>query len=81
MPFATRGDGTLRATARDFAYYFLRDLPVPVIEFPNFDGGAIPTDRGSFSGCAAGSQIASGGSNLYRRDYVLTQHLLFFVAL
>ena len=26
MPFATRGDQTLRATARDSAYYLLRDF-------------------------------------------------------
>ena len=26
MPYATLEDHTLRATARNFAYYFLRDL-------------------------------------------------------
>ena len=33
MPCATRGDQTLRATARDFAYYLLRDLRDAVREF------------------------------------------------
>ena len=55
MPYATSGDQTLRATARDFAYYLLRDLRDPVREFLYFDGGPIPTDRSYFSGRAAGS--------------------------
>ena len=58
MPYATRGDQTLRATARDFAYYLLRDLRDPVREFLHFGGGSIPTDRGYFSGRPAGSEIA-----------------------
>ena len=61
MPFATRGDQILRATARDFGYYLLRDLQDPVIEFPDVGGGSIPTGRSYFSGRAAGSQIASVG--------------------
>ena len=36
MPYAIRGNQTLRATARDFAYYFLRDLRDPVAEFLDF---------------------------------------------
>ena len=79
MPYATRGDQTLRATARDFAYYLLRYLREPVDEFPNFGGGSIPTDRDYFSSCAAGSKIASVGSNPCERDYVLAQNLLLFL--
>ena len=71
MPYATHGDQTLRATARNFAYYFLRDLRDPVAEFSDFSGGSIPTDRSYFSDRAAGSKIASGGSIPYGRDYVL----------
>ena len=33
MPYATHGDQTLRATARDFAYYLLRDMRDPVNGF------------------------------------------------
>ena len=44
MPFATRGDQTLRATACDSAYYLLRDLHDWIIEFPDFDGASIPTN-------------------------------------
>ena len=72
MPFATRGDHTLRATARNFAYYLLRDLLDPVDAFADFGGGSIPIDWGQFSGRAAGSGIASRGSSPYGRDYVLT---------
>ena len=79
MPYATRGDQTLNATARDFAYYLLRDLWDPVAEFSDFGGGSIPTDRSYFSGRAAGSEIASASLNPYGRDCVLTQHLLLFV--
>ena len=69
MPDATRGDQTLRATARDFAYYLLRDLRVPVRKFLDFDGGSIPTDRSSFSGRAAGSGIACLGLIPCRREF------------
>ena len=62
MPYATRGDQTLRATARDFAYYLLRDLRDPVDEFADFSGGSIPTEGSYFSGHAAGSEIACVGS-------------------
>ena len=62
MPHATRRDQTLRATARDFAYYLLRDLRDPVRQFLYFGGGSIPTDRGYFSGHAAGFEIACEGS-------------------
>ena len=62
MPYATRGDQTLRATARNFAYYLLRDLRDPVHEFLDFGGASIPTNRSYFSGRAAGSEIASVGS-------------------
>ena len=79
MPYATRRDQTLRATARDSAYYLLRDLRDPVHEFADCGGCLIPSDRGYFSGCATGSESASGGSNPYERDYVPTQHLLLFV--
>ena len=58
MPHATRRDQTLRATARDFAYYLLRDLRDPVRQFGYLGGGSIPTDRSYFSGRAAGSEIA-----------------------
>ena len=58
MPYATRWDQTLRPTARDFAYYLLRDLRDPVRKFLDFGGGSIPTDRNYFSGRAAGSKIA-----------------------
>ena len=68
MPYATRGDQTLRAKARVFAYYLLRDLRDPVDEFPDFGGGSIPTDHSYFSGCAAGSEIACVGSIPYRRE-------------
>ena len=67
MPYATLGDPTLRATARDFAYYLLPDPRDPVAIFLNFGGGSIPIDRSYFSGRAAGSEIASGGSNPYER--------------
>ena len=79
MPYQTRGDQTLRATARDFAYYLVQDLRDPVDEFADFGGGSIPTDRSYFSGRAAGSEIACVGSIPYRRDSVLTHHLLLFV--
>ena len=42
---ATRGDTTLRAVACNSSYYLLQELQDPVIEFPDFDGGSIPTDR------------------------------------
>ena len=57
MPYATRRDQTLRATARDFAYYLLRVLRDPVREFV--------TDWSYFSGCAAGTEIACVGSIPY----------------
>ena len=79
MPYATRGDRTLRATDRDFAHYLLRNLRDPVAEFSDFGGGLIPTERSYFSGRAAGSEIASGGSNPSEGDSVLTRHLLLFV--
>ena len=79
MPYATRGDQTLRATARDFANYLLRDLRDPVDAFSDCGGGSIPTDQSYFSGLAAGSEIASVGSNPCEKDYVLTQYLLLFV--
>ena len=62
MPHATRRDQTLRATARDFAYYLLRDLRDPVCQFLDIGGGSIPTDRGYFSGCAAGSETTCVGA-------------------
>ena len=62
MPHATRRDQTLRATARDFAYYLLRDLRDPVRQFLYFGGGSIPIDRSYFSGRAAGSEISCVGS-------------------
>ena len=68
MPFATRGDQTLRATARDFAYYLLRDLRDPIDEYQNLGGGSIPTDQSYFSGRAAGCEIACVGSIPYRRE-------------
>ena len=72
-------DQTLRTTARHFAYYLLRDLRDPVDEFAHFGGGLVPTDWRYFDGRAAGSEIASGGSNPSRRDRVLTRSLLLFV--
>ena len=78
MPHATRRDQTLRATARDFAYYLLRDLRDPVREFVYFGGGSNPTDRGYFSGRAAGSEIACVGSIPYEGN-LLTCDLLLFV--
>ena len=62
MPHATRRDQTLRATARNFAYYLLRDLRDPVRQFLYFGGGSIPTDRSYSSGRAAGSETACVGS-------------------
>ena len=62
MPHATRRDQTLRATARDFAYYLLRDLRDPVRSFVDIGGGSIPTNRSYLSGRAAGSEIACVGS-------------------
>ena len=79
MPYATRGDQTLRATGRDFAYYLLRDLRDTVAKCANFGGGWIRISRSYFSGRAASSIIASGGPNPYGRDYVLTKYLLLFV--
>ena len=63
MPHATGRDQTLRATARDFAYYLLRDLRDTVRRFLYSSGGSIPTDRSYFSGRATGSEIACVGSN------------------
>ena len=80
MPYATRGDQTLRATARDFAYYLLRDLQDPVRDILRLSGGSIPTDRCYFSGRAAGSEIACVGSNPYGRDLVTLDLLLFVTA-
>ena len=34
MPYATRGDQPLRATARHFAYYLLEDLRDPLMDLP-----------------------------------------------
>ena len=79
MPYATRGDQTLRATGRVFPCYFLRDVRDPVSDFPDFGGGLIPTDWSFFGGHAAGSEMASRSSNPNRRPCVLTQHLLLFV--
>ena len=62
MPHATRRDQTLRATARDFAYYLLRDLRDPVRQFLNIGAGSVPTDKSYLSGRAAGSEIACVGS-------------------
>ena len=78
MPHATRRDQTLRATARDFAYYFLRDLRDPVCPFVYLGGGSIPTDRSYFSGRAAGSEIACVGS-IPKGGNLLTCDLLLFV--
>ena len=68
MPHATRRDQTLRATARDFAYYLLRDLRDPVCQFIYIGGGSMPTDQSYSSGRAAGSEIASVGSIPYGRE-------------
>ena len=68
MPHATRRDQTLRATARDFAYYLLWDLRVPARQFLDFGGGSIPTDRSYFSGRAAGSETACVGWIPYWRE-------------
>ena len=65
MPHATRRDQTLRATARDFAYYLLRDLRVPVCQFLYFGGGSMPADRSYSSGRAAGYETACVGSIPY----------------
>ena len=62
MPHATRRDQTLRATARDFAYYLLRDLRDPVSQLQYFGGGSIPTDRSYSSGRADGFETACVGS-------------------
>ena len=78
MPHATRRDQTLRATARDFAYYLLRDLRDPVCQFVYFGVGSIPTDRNYFSGNAAGSEIACVGS-IPMGGNLLTCDLLLFV--
>ena len=68
MPYATHGDQTLRATARNLAYYLLRDLRDPVNKFADFGGGSILTHRSYFSGRAAGSDIACVGSMTDRRE-------------
>ena len=72
MPFATRGDQTLRVTARDSTYYLLRDLRDPVSGFVDFGGGLTPSDRRYFSGHAAGSEIACVGLNPCGSNYVIT---------
>ena len=69
MPHATRRDQTLRAAARDFAYYLLRNLRDPVCQFLYIGGGSIPTDRRYFSGSAAGSETACVGSIPYGRKF------------
>ena len=79
MPYATRGDQTLRATARNFGYYLLRDQRDPVLEFLDFGDGSIPTDRSYFSSCAAGSDIACVGSISIWEGILLTCRLLLFV--
>ena len=65
MPHATRRDQILRATARNFAYYLLRDLRDPVRQFLYIGGGSVPTDRSYCSGRAAGSEIVCVGSTLW----------------
>ena len=80
MPHGTRRDQTLRATARDFAYYLLRDLRDPVRQFVYIGGGSSPTDRSYFSGRAAGSEIACAGWNPYGRDSLTSKLLLFVTA-
>ena len=68
MPHATRRDQTLRTTARDFAYYLLRDLRDPVRQFLNIGGGSIPTEWSYLSGRAGGSEIACVGAIPGRRE-------------
>ena len=68
MPHAARRDQTLRATARDFAYYLLRDLRDAVLQFMYISGSWVPTDGSYFSGRAAGSEIACVGLNPYGRE-------------
>ena len=68
MPHATRRDQTLRATARDFAYYLMRDLRDPVRQFLYSGGGSDPTNRSYFSGRAAGYEIACVDSIPYGRE-------------
>ena len=80
MPHATRRDQTLRVTARDFAYYLLRDLRDPVCQFVYSGGDSIPSDRSYFSGRAAGSEIACVGSIPYGRDPLTCDLLLFVTA-
>ena len=74
MPYATCGDQTLRATARDFYYYLSRDLRDPVDESLDLGGDSIPTNLSYFSGRAS-----SRDSNPCERDYLLTKYLLLFV--
>ena len=80
MPHATRRDQTLRAAARDFAYYLLRDLRDPDRQFLYFGGGSIPTDRSYCSGRAAGFEIACVGSIPYGRESADCDLLLFVTA-
>ena len=72
MPYATCRDQTLRATARHFAYYLLRDLQDPVREFRDFGSGLIPTHQSYFSGRAAGSEIACMGLIPHGRKFCLS---------
>ena len=80
MPHATRRDQTLRPTARDFAYYLLRDLRDPVRQFLYIGGGSIPTNRSYFSGCAAGFETACVGSILMGGNLLNCDLLLFVTA-
>ena len=80
MPHATRRDQTLRATARDFAYYLLRDLRDPVRQFLYISGGSIPSDRSYFSGGAAGPEIVCVGSVPAGRESANLLLLLFVTA-
>ena len=80
MPHATRRDQTLRAAARDFAYYLLRDLRDPVRQFVYFGGGSIPIDRSYFSGRAAGPEIACVGSIPVGGNGLTCDLLLFVTA-
>ena len=80
MPHATRRDQTLRAAARDFAYYLLRDLRDPDRQFLYFGGGSVPTDRSYCSGRAGGFEIACVGSIPYGREFADCDLLLFVTA-
>ena len=71
MPHATRRDQTLRATARDFASYLLRDLRDPVCQFVYFGGGSTPPIAATLAAVRPAPRLPGVGSIPYGMQVTL----------